>query len=237
MSWWFWCWPCLRFSDVTSLDPEAQVSRMRQFQWGWCWLAIGVLLCVVVARVAVSGQDALARGDAAMAQGQTDMAVTAWRTSMGWYLPFSAPWRAEAAERLSALAEEQEARGDLGSAVASLTALRAGRYASRTMGGVDDWGEDHRLALLLARWEAEAATMEGRPLQGELEARVAFFQARLGADKLPNIGYGLGVVVGFVLWIAGFLVAIRRSEAIAWRWAALGSVVGFTVFVIGLFGA
>jgi hypothetical protein len=195
-----------------------------------------VLAAVIVLRVVHGGQDALIRGDEAMARSDTAGAMMAWRTSLGWALPGWSPWRDEAASRLNGLADSQVQSGDVPSAVATLTALRAGRYASRTFWRPDARQGDGHLASLLARWEAEAATAEGRAAPGDLVTRTGHFEAKLAADALPRSDDGLLVVVGFSLWVVGIIAAIRRQGRRRW-WALAGAVGGFAMFLFGLLSA
>ena len=195
-----------------------------------------VALGAICARVALSGQAALERGRANLQAGDAELAGLDLREAIGWTLPGWAPWRGEAIALLWDLQGQQAARGEVPEAVATLTALRAGLYASRSL-LVDDDAEharvDAALAPLMARWEELAASAEGRRVPGSAEEREIHFAATLARDRLPDARLGILAVIGFALWVGATLRATARTGRR--RWAHFGAaLVGFAAFLAGV---
>jgi hypothetical protein len=168
-------------------------------------------------------------------EGDETMAVHHFRESISWYLPV-APWREDAAEALWDMHEKQIAAGKHKEAVQSLSMLRAGLMASRSIFGTDTlWRGrvDEALAPLMAQWEAKAAAQEGRPLQGDLAARKTHFAQILAEDTLPHRGLGLLVVFGCILWVVGVWRATGLEGKERVKYLGIGAL-GFTLFVVGL---
>ncbi len=218
-------------SEAPAAAPAPAPPRRPWRLWA---AAAAVVLLGVVLRVAVSGPAALHRGDEALTRGDELVAALEWRAAISWTLPVGATWRDEAAERLWKLHEAQLARGDLPDAVQTLTLLRAGLFASRTLLGVDpDWRArvDAALVPLLVRWEAEAAATEQRPLpDGD---RLAYYQARYASDWMPNPWLGLLAVLGFFGWLALTFSATAHDGPARWRRLGL-SALPFAAFALSL---
>jgi len=186
-------------------------------------------------RTTVSGADALEQGRMSLQAGDETMALHHFRESISWYLPV-APWRDDAVEALWDMHEKQVAAGKYKEAVQSLSMLRAGLMASRSVLGTDgEWRDrvDAALAPLMAQWEAKAAAQEGRPLKGDLASRTEHFAQILSQDTLPHRGFGLLVVFGFILWIVGVWRATGLEGRERVKNLGLGAL-GFILFVIGL---
>ena len=198
-------------------------------------LATVVILIAIMIRIGVSGSNALERGRISLDEGDTTMAVHHFREAVSWVLPV-APWREDAAEALWSIHLGQVESGQLKEAVQTLSMLRAGLMAGRSILGPDEvWHEkvDSALAPLMARWEAKAAVQEGRPLPGSLKEREAHFAQILARDTLPSRGYGLIAILGFFVWC----FAVWRSTGATGksRIKILGvAAVGFVLFVLGL---
>mgnify|MGYP001369596706 CR=1 FL=1 len=186
-------------------------------------------------RVGVSGSNALERGRVLLEEGDTTMAVHHFREAVSWVLPV-APWREDAAEALWSIHRGQVEAGQLKEAVQTLSMLRAGLMAGRSVLGPDEeWHErvDAALAPMMARWEAKAAAQEGRSIRGSLKERETHYAEILSRDTLPSRTYGLIMIIGFFLWCS----AMWRStgEEGKARVKILGvAALGFVLFVLGL---
>lgn len=201
-------------------------------------MAGALVVVALVARIVISGYGALSRGEEALAAGDELSAALELREAMTWELPLAAPWQEEAAEGLWTLHEGQVQRGDVPGAVQTLTLLRGGLFGSRSVFGLglsEDWRvrTDGALAPLMARWEADSARLEGRPLPGSLEERAAHFAETLTWDAMPSRGFGVLAVLGFFLWVGfGWRAAGHHGRR---RWMALGvSVAGLALFLGGV---
>jgi len=200
----------------------------------WLIAAIVIVIAIMI-RVALSGADALERGRVALEEGDETMAVHHFREAISWYLPV-APWRDDAADALWVIHQGQAQSGMLKEAVQSLSMLRAGLMASRSLVGPDeDWRTkvDTALAPLMARWEAKAAAQEGRTPPSKLKEREEHFAKILAEDTLPSRLFGLMVVVGFCLWIVGVWRSTATQGRSRLQSLGLGAV-GFVLFVLGL---
>jgi hypothetical protein len=203
------------------------------------WLGSGVVLVVVIVvvclRVGWSGMSSLDAGQHALAAGDEVGATAKLREALGWYLPV-APWRTAAAEDLWGLYETQAARGDLPSAVTTLSALRSGVLAGHGLFRPDgDLLERVHGVLpgLMARWEVDAARSEGRREPGPLGDREAHFSGVLERDVRPGRGWGFLAALGFLLWIGAALYATGH-EGRARIQALAASAAGLALFLVGL---
>jgi len=201
----------------------------------WWLAALGVVLGVVVVRVAVSGHAALERGRAALAAGDELLAAVELRESVSWALPALAPWREEAAQALWDLAERQAAEGRQDAQVQTLSQLRAGWLGGRGLLGPDTaWLHrvDEALAPALAAWEAQAARVEGRPSPGPRAARVVHFAEVLARDPMPNRWGSLAAALGFAAWLLGAWRAAAGAGGRRWAWLGV-ALVGLVAFLLG----
>ncbi|MCB9727512.1 MAG: hypothetical protein H6744_02330 [Deltaproteobacteria bacterium] len=197
-------------------------------------VALGVLGAMGL-RTAVSGSQARRLGMEQLAAGEELGATMALREAVSWYLPL-AWWREDAIEALWSLHERQVAAGRLPEAVRTLNALRGGLFAARSLVHPDgDWlaRVDGALAPLLARWEAEAASTQGRAAPGTLEDRQAWFAATLARPTRPSRAFGLLAVLGFLGWVAATWRGLGREGRERWRWLGAGAL-GFTAFLLGV---
>ncbi|MEZ4269749.1 MAG: hypothetical protein R3F39_25610 [Myxococcota bacterium] len=215
---------------VRGADPE------RRRRVATVLLALGVVLAAVTVRTVVSGTAARDHGMERLAAGDEAGAAMFLREAVSWYLPV-AWWREEAIEGLWSLHERQVAQGRLSDAVSTLSALRGGLFAARSLVHPDgDWlvRVDAALAPLLARWEAEAASVEGRAAPGTASAREAAFAATLSRETRPSRGFGLLAVLGFALWVGATWTGLGSPQgAPRWRWLGAG-VLGLLAFLAGV---
>lgn len=162
-------------------------------------VALGVLAAITT-RVFVDGRAALVEGDAAIGKGDLQTAVARWRRAARWYAPL-APHVEEAYQRLTGLAEEAEARGDVGNALEAWRAIRSSILATR-------WivvpraslleRANGRIAALMAKTEGPAAD----PGKGEQE-RAAWHLALLAKDEAPAVGWTILALLGLATWLGG----------------------------------
>jgi hypothetical protein len=198
-------------------------------------LVLAVVLGAVCVRTVVSGTAARERGLGLLAAGDEVGAALALREATSWYMPLGW-WRADAIEALWALHERQAAEGRLPDAVSTLSSLRAGLFAARSVLHPDgDWlaRVDGALAPLMARWEAAAATAEGRSAPGALAERQAWFAATLARPTRPSRGFGLLGVLGFALWVAATWRGLSHEGRSRWRWLGAGAL-GLVAFLAGV---
>ena len=172
-------------------------------------IAIVVLGAVgaIATRVFVDGRAALAEGDAAIAKGDLPTAVARWRRAARWYAPL-APHVEGAYQRLTGLAEEAEARNDVGNALEAWRAVRSSILATR-------WLVTPRAALLAranGRIAALMAKTEGASADpGKTEPeRAAWHLALLSKDEAPSVGWTLLALLGLATWLGG-------GAHLAWR--------------------
>ena len=163
------------------------------------------------------------------------MAMHHFREAISWVLPV-APWREDAADALWNIHLGQVREGQLKEAVQTLSMLRAGWMAGRSLLGPDEeWVDkvDTALAPLMAQWELKAAAQEGRSIDEPLSEREAHFAQLLKRETLPSRAFGLMVILGFFLWVYGAWRATSlegQQKRIHLGVASLGIV----LFVIGL---
>ena len=163
------------------------------------------------------------------------MAVHHFREAISWVLPV-APWREDAADVLWDIHTGQVKAGELKEAVQTLSMLRAGLMAGRSLLGPDEeWHSkvDAALAPLMARWEAKATSQEGRPLPGTLEEREAHFATILAQDTLPSRGYGLLAIIGFFIWVVAVWRSTDSEGNLRLKLLSAGAL-GFLLFLLGL---
>jgi len=208
--------------------------------WRWVLLCAAVGLGVIVTRVFYDGRAALAAGDAAIAKGDVDGAISGWRRAARWYAP-GAPHVIDAYDRLETFAREAEARGNRAGALAAWRAIRSSVVATRsfyTPFPARLAAADERIAALMAADEVAAD-----PKKDEAAAR-AFHAALLARDDSPKLSWTILALAGFAAWVGGgFWFARRgvgaddklvRREAIR---AGVAIVVGLAAWMLGLYNA
>jgi len=187
-------------------------------------LAAGLFFGTIAVRATLEQMHAFDDGIAAESAGDVDRAITEYRWALRWYTPWG-PRHDDAAARLVAIADATE-KDDPERAGRALDALRSGLIACRwLMQPRADLVEsvNARIAPILAR----VAERQGRKdARADVEARVAAAYARpVGVSPLVS----LGVSLGFLAWIAGLLLFVRRGvdagghlvKPAAWRYLAL----------------
>lgn len=204
-------------------------------------VVVGLCLGVLVTRAMWEGRDALARGDEAHEDGDSAEAIRWWRRAARWYVP-GAPHVDGAYERLEALAEAAEQRGDVGTAIAAWTGVRSSVLATRsfyTPHPERKLRADEHLALLQAKNENPQVAGDAT-----VEARRQWHYQLLQRDTQPSVGWTVFALLGMALWIGGgFAFALRgvdREDRLVPR-AALyaGSAValGLVLWLVGLYQA
>ncbi|MGM0577262.1 MAG: hypothetical protein ACQEXJ_16165 [Myxococcota bacterium] len=199
------------------------------------WALVLVVVLSLGIRTVSSGIGARNRGLSALERGDELAATVALREAVSWYAPF-AGWREDARRALWALYEAQVEAGRTGDAVRTLNALRAGLRAARSILHPDgDWPDrvDGRLATLMARWEAEEAAAEDRPVPEDRAARATHYAQVLAHSARPSRAWGLLAVLGFVLWVGAAVAAARSPRGTLWRRLAL-SALGLVAFLAGV---
>jgi hypothetical protein len=208
--------------------------------WRWAVLCLVVGLGVVVMRVFWDGHAALVAGDEALARGDIEGAVVAWRRAARWYAP-AAPHVATAYERLETLAREADAHQDRAGALLAWRAIRSSALATRSFyqpyaDKLDAANE--RIAVLMAAEEKAAD-----PRQDE-EARRKVQLALLVRDDAPNLGFTVLALVGFAAWVGGGFWFARRGVSAddqLDRRTAIRSgllvVAGLGLWMLGLYNA
>lgn len=190
-------------------------------------LGLGLLLLTpVLLRVVLSGREALAAAEQALAEEKTELAVVHLRHAARWYLP-GAPWVARAHTHLKTLAAAQQRDGKLHAALFSLRNLRSAVLATRSFytPHADLLRETNaQIAALMAT--QPPAAMDATKSVPELEATYlaelkAQRRARPWAALLASLGF-LGCVVALWLGAAG----LRRRHVLAFVAASLAFVLG-----------
>jgi len=208
--------------------------------WRWVLLCIAVGLGVVVTRVFWDGRAALEAGDAALAKGDADGAITGWRRAARWYAP-GAPHVIDAYDRLETFAREAEASGNRAGALVAWRAIRSSVMATRSLYTPFPArlaAADERIAALMAAEEVAAD-----PKKDEAAAR-AFHAALLARDDSPRLPWTLLALAGFAGWVGGGFWFARRAvtaddqlvrrEAIR---AGIAILVGLVAWMLGLYNA
>lgn len=205
-------------------------------------LAVAAALAgVVAARVLVEGRAELAEGERALAAGDQEGALAHLRRAARWHLPGS-PYPARAMDRLEALGDAAERRGELRLARRAREAVRGAILSTRSLYTPEAARlppTNRKIAELLAREEGPAAD------PGQSEAgRAAFHLALLERDPLPDVAWSLCAVLGFAVFVLGVAAfcwrAITPADTLDRRaalWSGAVLLVGLSCFVIGLMKA
>jgi hypothetical protein len=203
----------------------------------------GVIIAFVVASIGLGGvatralwegRSALAAGDEARARGDLATAIDRYRRAARWYLP-GAPHVHTAYDRLEAVAQAAEHRGDAATALAAWRGVRASILATR--------GARIPFVDRLERANVRIAHLRVAELAEGDDARIAHLE-RLERIDAPSPTWMLVALLGLALWIGGgVLFAVRgvtAADALASRYAVASGVlfaVGLVVWMLGLAAA
>lgn len=197
--------------------------------------AVAIVLTVLAARSTWEQWQAYGRAVALENAGEVVEAVQEYRWTLRWYTPWG-PVHGDAADALLAIADGHE-KEDPKLALQALDGLRSGLLAARSF------------------YQPRSATVElcNRripPLLVRLADRAgdrrdpAALLTRFQADYARRVGVpawvSLAVSLGFVIWIAGLLLAFRhgfdrrgRWLPVGWRWLA-ASAFGFACWTLAM---
>lgn len=204
-------------------------------------VVVAVCLGVVVTRAVWEGRSALSRGDELSAKGDHEGAIRWWRRAARWYVP-GAPHVSTAYDRLQAIAEAAEERGDTRVALAAWRGVRGSILATRS------FYTPHRerlepanrhIASLMAGVEGPAAD----PDRSRAE-RTTWHYDLLSKDESPSVMWSIVALLGFGLWIAGgglfALRAVTKDDQLVAKTAAISGILvaaGLVVWMLGLYSA
>jgi hypothetical protein len=203
-------------------------------------VVIGFCLAVVVTRAVWQGRGALDDGDSALAAGDSEEAIRHWRRAARWYVPL-APHVTDAYERLEALAQLAEKKGDLRTALAAWQGVRGSILATRSFYTPEEERlapANHKIAELMSRLDPSP------PAGMTREALAAWHDELLARDESPSVAWSAIAVLGFLVWIGGgVLFALRGVSAedrLVRRPAITAGVLimaGLVVWLVGLYNA
>jgi len=199
-----------------SADAPAPLSGRRKRPPAVIWAGLAVLV-VLGARSTWEQWHAYGRAVAMENQGQLTEAVQEYRWTLRWYTPWG-PVHGDAAEALVDIANRSE-RDDPKLAMQALDALRSGLIASRSF----YQPRSDLVAMVNTRIPAILVRVADRA--GDHRDPAALL-ARFTADYARPVGVSawasLAVSLGFVIWLAGLLLAFRRGFDAAGRWQPVG---------------
>ncbi len=160
------------------------------------------LLLLVAGYVGIQGYSDYQKAEAAKARGDLTTAVTHYRRSIKWYLP-GAFYVAKAAEGLWQVGMEAERKEDKVLALMACQELRSGFYAARSFYTPGkEWIKrcDHKIAALMAQWEASSARGKESP---SIEALRQKHLAILSQQDRPDYFWSIILELGFFGWLGG----------------------------------
>ncbi len=210
--------------------------------WTRGWPALAAL-CVVLAslgvRATVEQREAYARAVAYEHQGDLWRAVDEYRWAIRWYTP----WGPDLDDAAQALVEigQRHAQQDPELAVQALDNLRSGLIAGRSL-----W---QPRADLVAQCTAQLPALLVRVADRRGDPRAvgpakAKLLAQFEAAYARPVGVGpltsAAVALGFVVWLGGIVLAVRRGVAGDGRWQPAGwrylgvAVLGFAVWAAAM---
>jgi hypothetical protein len=201
-------------------------------------IVVGFCLAVVVTRAVWQGRGALDDGDSALEANETEEAIRGWRRAARWYVPL-APHVSDAYDRLEALANLAEKKGDLRTALAAWQGVRGSILATRSFYTPHEDRLDpanRKIAELMAKLDTTP------PADMSHQELAAWHHELLARDESPSVAWSLIAVVGFLVWIGGgVLFAVRgvspedrlvRRPAIT---AGVMVMAGLVVWLLGLY--
>jgi hypothetical protein len=209
-------------------------------RWGR-WLMVAALaLAVVAGRVLHDSWASLRAGQAAEASGPEHRAaaIRHYLRSARMYVPGS-PFVNRSLDHLRAIADRAGQAGDRQGEREALEAIRSGLLGARSLytpHGDRLLAVNERLAVLYAAIE-DPAVAPGASVQ----ERESWHRQRLAVTPGPAVPATLAALGGMALWLGAVVVFIRRgldrTLRLERRWAlgaAVGFVIGLTLFVAGL---
>lgn len=197
-----------------------------------------VVLTVLSVKVVLSSQAELDQAVRAEGAGHLEVAITHYRRAARWYLPIQ-PSADQALDRLMAIGEEAEGRGDRVLALASYRSAHAAIMSTRSLWVPDRerlHRADERIAHLMAT--GEVPSMDARLAEADREA---LYLEMLEEDRDPTAGWALLALVGFAAWLVGAWGVFTRAldeddhfiQVELRKWGTL-FVLGFGLFALGL---
>ena len=201
-------------------------------------LALVVFFSLLTVRAVWSGRAELALGERLQARGDLEGALVHLRRAARWYVPLAAH-PARALDRLRAMAEAAERRGDREFALACWRAQRGAILATRSF-FVPFAGRLANVEERIARLMAQAPPPPIDANRSETE-RYELYLSMLRQRPGPA-GWAVALAMaGLLTWLGaawkvaseGFDEEDRLQPAVVRRWALL-FVVGFVMFLTGL---
>ncbi len=218
---------------MTTPEPDRQPTRRARIPVV-VWAAV-LVLAVLATRATWEQWQAYGRAVALENEGRLVDAVQEYRWTLRWHTPWG-PVHADAANALTEIANRSE-KDDPKLAVQALDGLRSGLIASRSFYQPRaDLVQmvNERIPALLVR----VADRSGD--RRDPAALLAQFQADYARPVGVSPWASMAVSLGFVLWLAGLVLAFRKGwdEAGRWRrdgWRWLGaSAVGFVCWTLAM---
>jgi hypothetical protein len=203
-------------------------------------IVVGFCLAVVVTRAVWQGRGALDDGDSALAAGDTEEAIRQWRRAARWYVPF-APHVSDAYDRLEALADLAEKKGDRRTALAAWQGVRGSILATRSFYTPESdrlEPANRKIADLMSRLDPT------QPVDMTREELAAWHLELLSRDEAPSVAWSLLAGLGFLVWIGGGVLFAMRGvspeDRLVRRPAITAGVMvmaGLVLWLVGLYSA
>ncbi len=226
-------------------EPEISPARARKLRtllrvlYGF--VAIGLGIGSITARVVWAGETEIAASTIALQQGDVREAATRARRAAGWYAP-GAPHVRVAYQRLIAIATAAEGLGDREMALLAWRGVRTAAIETRWI--VVPHAEDlDRANRAISRIQAAAP----RPPGTRTEPAQRIEQRQMTAlmrDEAPRVPWVIALVVAFGAWSGGGAWAVRKASRAAAgsiflqaRAGLLVAISGAALWVIALFRA
>jgi hypothetical protein len=212
---------------------DRTTARLWALRAAWWMAGLGLIAGAAAARVLAEGRSELAASDAAWAAGDWVGASVHGRAAARAYVPFS-PHVGRAYQRLRAVAQEAEGKGDTEAALFAWRAIRAAAIGSRSI-----WNAHDRQRQVA---DAAIARLSASPGARDRADTTRSYAPALASDLPPRPLWGALVLAGAGLWAAaGYRLAIAlretREERARVAWPVALAAAGLVVFWAGLFWA
>lgn len=217
-------------SDASPTESASTPSAKR-----WWPVVVAVLLVLISLGVRSTNEQVTAFDKAQTLEqaGEVEEAIVAYRWSLRWYTPWG-PKHGDAAAALRRIGDETAANRPA-RAVRALDALRSGLLASRSL------YQPHADALAYANATIPPLLVRVAERKGDKRDKAALL-TRFKADYARPVGVpgwlSLLVSLGFILWMAGLVMAWHRGVGEDGRWQREGwpwigaSISGFLLWII-----